>query len=133
MSRGGARFGHRIHENGRTIHELVADILSVHVYAEIHHQRPHRRVTLRRRLPRQRINVRKKTIAKIVVLHQNLLGFRAVRPKFIFVGIKARAVDTENRRERTELKPPDEQFAEARVARAGNEEAANVGRPIRQP
>src|ERR1700738_898728 len=53
------------------------------------------------------ISVGKKTIAKFVVLGQDLLYFRAEFPHFGFGPI---SVYSKDRAKRTELKPPDEQF-----------------------
>src|SRR6266571_9579157 len=95
MARGRPRLSNRIHQERGPVHELITDILPVHILAKIHYQRPHGGVILGSHLPRERVNVWQQAIAQGVVLNQNLLRFGTVRPQLVFIWI-ARAVNAEN-------------------------------------
>ena len=121
----------RINHERRPVHELVADILRAHVRAEIHYQRPHGRVAIVRDHPRERINVRHQAVAQAVEAGENLLRVGPIGPDLVCVS-RARAVDAEDRAERAVLEPAHEELAIGGIIRIADDEAADVGRPVRE-
>src|ERR1700733_12090658 len=76
----GCRLRNRVHKKSGSVHELIANVDSAGIGAEVHDQRAHRSVGLAGCLPGERINVGKQTVAKAVEVDQNLLCVFSVRP-----------------------------------------------------
>ena len=105
-------------------------ILGARIGAEVHDQRPHRRVGFAGGLPRQRVDVRQHAVAQAIEIHQNRLRVGPIRPQFVFVRM-TRAVNPQDGIERAVLKPANKKFAEGRIGGIAEDKSANVRGPIR--
>ncbi len=76
---------HRTHQQRRPKQILIARVLRLHILAPVHHQRPHQRPMPARHLPRFRINVRHQSVSQRVVVHQDFLGLRPIRPQLVLI------------------------------------------------
>src|SRR5208283_3651958 len=107
--------------------ELIGNVERVTVGGEVHHQRAHRCVPFRSHLPRKRVDVRQQAVAEFVIVPQDFLRTRTVRPQLICL---ARSVSAEDWAKRAVLKPAHENFLVRRIAGVSSLEAAYVGGPI---
>src|SRR5277367_3727158 len=126
---GGGWFGYGIYENGRAEEKLIADILRENVFAEVHDERAHDGVTLARRFPGQRIDIRHQPVAEIVVRGEGFLRVWAIGPNFVLI-CGARAMRAEDRAERAELKPANVELAVCGIIGIRGYEAADVRGPV---
>ncbi len=92
----GSGFGHRVYQQRRAEHELIANVLRTNIGAEFHHQRTHRGVALARGLPGKRVDIGQHAVAQAVKVHQDFLRLGPVRPQLVLIGL-ASSVHTKNR------------------------------------
>src|SRR6185369_1775541 len=71
-------------------------------------------------------------VAEPVVIRQDLLRLRSVRPEFVLVRT-ASPVNAEDRAEGAELEPANEEFSISRIVWIAADESTNIGSPVWQP
>ena len=123
-------FEHRVDQDGRTEHELVAEVPGLRIRAPVHHERALDGVVLVRYLPGHRIDIRHEPVAEAIVIDQN--GFDSVKaPQLV---VRPMPVRSEDGTERAVFKPARVEFLECGVCERivmRRPVTANVGGPIR--